>query len=451
MTEKPIHFELERADEAWKRVAKVQVSPERMEEVRRTVVDEIRKEVRRPGFRKGKVPVKIIRTEYAGEVEKETLERVIPLAYREILTAHEDLDPVAEPRVSNLSMDEGQPVGFDLEIEVRPEIELQGLQDLEVERFELVIDDARLDQAKAELAERNAQWVPVERGAQPGDALTIEYCPLAESGEPREGDRTKGYSMELGGEGVLPEFNAALEGLEPGEDTTVEVHYPADYPREDLAGKTLHFQVAVEDIKEKRIPELDDDFAQSVSPHPTLDELRQAVREDLVKASEAESRRHFRERLVDAVLDANAVPVPPSLEARYLQAMMQDMARNAGREMDAETARKLQEAYAPAARRATQRWLLLDHVKKARDIQVGSEEMDVRIEELAAERGVSPEEYRQALTAGRRMDHLKLELEEERAFDWLADQVQVEVVRKTSEQLEQERQEREKSQDEAGA
>jgi len=175
------------------------------------------------------------------------------------------------------------------------------------------------------------------------------------------------------------------------------------------------------------------------------------VRKDLEKASERESRRHFRERLVDAVLQVNAVPVPPSLEARYLQAMLQDMAKNAGREMDAETREKLAEAYAPAARRAVQRWLMLDHLKKAQQIEVGEEELSARIAELAEEQGVGPEDYRQALTANRRMDHLRMDMEEERAFQWLAEQVKVKPVRKTSAELEQERKDAEQTQDEASA
>ena len=337
-SDKAIEFELEAAEEAWKRIAHVTVSSAHMDAIRDSVVTDLRKQVKRPGFRKGKVPPKIIRSEYAAEVERESLERVVPEAYREILKAHEELEPV----------------GFDLQIEVRPDIELQGLESCEVQRVEIEIGETRVDAAMEELAGRNASWAPVEREARSGDALTIEYAPLGEDGTPNEAERTKDYAMELGGTSVLPEFNAALTGLQIGEDTQVEVSYPADYPREDLAGRTMSFEVRVNEIKEKQVPQLDDDFAQSISPYQTLQELRDAVRDDLVKTAQRESKRHFRESLVDEVLKLNAVAVPPSLEARYVQAMIEDLKDSSGRDFDAETRQKLAESYAPSARRATQ-------------------------------------------------------------------------------------------------
>jgi trigger factor len=438
MSDKAIEFQLEAAEEAWKRVAHVTVSTDHMEAIREQVVGDLRKQVKRPGFRKGKVPPKIIRSEYAAQVERESLERVVPEAYREILKAHEELDPVGEPMVDKLSLEEGQPVGFDLQIEVRPEIELQGLDSCQVDKVEIEINEKRVDAAMEEIATRNASWAPVEREARDGDALMIDYAPLGEDGTPNEAERTKNYAMELGGTSVLPEFNAALAGLQQGEDTQVEVSYPEDYPREDLAGKAMSFEVRVNEIKEKQIPQLDDDFAQTVGPYKTLDELRVAVRDDLVKTAQNESKRHFRESLIDEVLKVNAVAVPPSLEARYVQAMIEDLKHSSGRDFDEETRKKLAESYAPSARRATQRWLLIDHVKKAQGIEVGDEELQVRLEEIAAQRDATVEQVRQALQSKNGLAHLRMDLEEDRVFDWLSEQVQVNVVHKSADELEEE-------------
>jgi len=438
MSEKAIEFQLEAAEEAWKRVAHVTVSPDHMEAIRAKVVGDLRKQVNRPGFRKGKVPPKIIRNEYAAQVERESLERVVPEAYREILRAHEELEPVGEPTVDKLSLEEGQPVGFDLQIEVRPEIELQGLESCQVDRVEIEISEQRVEAAMREIAARNASWAPVEREARDGDALMIDYAPLGEDGTPNEAERTKNYAMELGGTSVLPEFNAALAGLQKGEDTQVEVSYPDDYPREDLAGKTMSFEVRVNEIKEKQIPQLDDDFAKSLGPYETLEELKVAVRDDLVKTAENESKRHFRESLIDEVLKVNAVAVPPTLEARYVQAMIEDLKHSSGRDFDAETRKKLAESYSPSARRATQRWLLVDHIKKAQGIEVGEEELQVRIEEIAAQRDATVEQVQQALKSKNGLAHLRMELEEDRVFDWLSEQVQVKVVHKSAEELDAE-------------
>ncbi len=165
MSEKAIEFELEAAEEAWKRIAHVTISSAHMDVIREKVVGDLRKQVKRPGFRKGKVPPKIIRSEYAAEVERESLERVVPEAYREILKAHEELEPLGEPRVDKLSLEEGQPVGFDLQIEVRPEIEIQGLQSCEVQRVEIEISEKRVDAAMQELSRAQCDLVPGPAGS----------------------------------------------------------------------------------------------------------------------------------------------------------------------------------------------------------------------------------------------------------------------------------------------
>ena len=183
MTNEAITFELE-SPESWKRLAHVQVDPSHMERMRTNVAAKLAKSARLPGFRKGKVPVNLILSNYAGQVEQDALEELIPHAYRAVLDAHDDIRPIAEPRVENFKMDEGEPIKFDLIIEVRPEIELT-FDGLAVDKIELIITDERVEQALGELAERAARWVPVEdRGAKDGDAMRISYVPLNEDGEP---------------------------------------------------------------------------------------------------------------------------------------------------------------------------------------------------------------------------------------------------------------------------
>jgi len=425
----PIQFTLEDPS-SFERVAHVTVSDTLLEEEREAAARKLASKAKLPGFRAGKVPAHLIRKQFAGQVEQDALESLIPRAYRELLESQEDLHPIAEPRVENLQMPEGEPIRFDLRIEVRPDVAIS-TDGLAVERVHVPITDARVDQALEELRERNAAWEPVERGAQLDDALMIDYVPLKEDGSPDEEQRNDSYTLLLGSDSVRPEFNSTLQGLEVGDDTEVDVAYPEDYPKEDLRGQTMRFRVKVKEIKEKRVPDLDDAFAQTHTSFSTLAELREDVEKELNRASERESRKQLRERLVDRLIEGNEVPVPPSLEARYVQSMVADYERMTNRQLDPEQRQKFAEQYAGMARRAAQRTILLDNLRRQQEIEASDEDVAAKIEELAAERDMQPEDFRRAVEGANQMDRLRSDLEEDLIFDWLAERAEITVVEHT--------------------
>ena len=428
----PIQYDLESAD-VYKRIAHVTVDVAHLERRRADVARQLAAKANLPGFRKGKVPAKVIRSRFGGQVEQEALESLIPDAYRHVIEHEDDLHPISEPRVENLRLEEGEPLGFDLVMEVRPDVEIQGLDALEVEETRAPITDARVEQALAELAERHAEWVTVERGADQGDAMRISYVPLNEDDSPDEENRNDSYSLELGADGVLPEFNAALVGLEVDDETEVEVSYPEDYPREDLRGQTMRFSVKVLDIREKRIPELSDEFASEKTASGSLEELRASLREELEKAAVAESGRRLDEALVDGLLERNELPVPPSLEARYLQAFAEDYQQMTGQQLQGDQRQEFADSFRERARRAARRTILLDNLRRQQSIEVSEEDLKARIAELAAERDMDPAEYEQAVRSADNMDRLRSDLEERRILDFVRDGAKVTVVEKEPE------------------
>ncbi len=427
----PFRIELE-VPQSWERRARVEVSAEQMEAARQGVVSGLRKKITMPGFRKGKVPLEVIQRDFAERIDQEALEQIIPAAYRQLLASHDQLRPVSDPRVENLHLHAGEPVHFDLMVEVRPEIQLQGYKGLQIERPVVAVTEQHVDSAMEQLAERNTRWLPVSRQARAGDALLISFAPLQEDGAPDESQRTNDYAMELGGDGVLPEFSSALQGLQPGEDTRVDVTYAADYPRQDLAGKSMRFHVALKELREKQVPPLDDEFARSVSPHTTLGELRAEVRAELERASRHESDRLVHELMIDRILAANDVPVPPSLEARYLQAILRDFERNAGQPLDDAAREQLWERYRPAAHRAVQRLFVLEQLRQVEGLAVGDEELQERIAELAASRKVTPDEMRRALQGSNSLERLRNDLVEDKVFALLTENATITVVERTA-------------------
>ena len=422
-----IQFELKPV-EGFNQTAHVRIAPEHVEKRREKTARELAAKLRLPGFRKGKVPVQIVRSRFAADVEQETLESLIPEAYRTILDDNEALHPIDTPRVENLQMDQGAPLSFDLVFEVRPELTLGELGRIQVERRRARVSDARVEQALAELVERNATWEPVERGAKPGDALRISYVPLKADGTADEPNRNESYSLELGAEGVLPEFNAALEGLEVGDDTQVEVSYAADYPREDLRGKTMSFDVKVLELREKRVPALDDAFVNERTDADSLDTLRQRMRTELEKAAEEESLRQLDNAILDAILAGQTVPSPPSLESRYLASFAEDYEQMTGRKLTPEERSAFDNQLRERARRNAQRAVVFDNVRRANDIRASDEDVAARLAELAAERGMEVAAFERAVRAASNMDRLRGDLEERKVLEYLRSVVKTTLV-----------------------
>lgn len=422
----PIQADLERV-ESWKQVAHVRVSGEYVESLRDKAARQLARKIHIDGFRKGKVPASLVRSRYAGQVEQEAIETLVPACYRQILDQNDDLHPIAEPTVENIDLPESGEVSFDLNIEVRPDLELEGLDEIEATRVLPPITDERVDSAIEEFRDRQSTWEDKgEASAEEGDALMIDYAPLDEEGNPQEEEGEENHPLLLGAEGVLPEFNAALVGMQAGEETEIEVNYPVDYPNEELRGSIRKHRVRVKEVRAKKGPELDDAFVKEHTPHETLEELRAEARQQLEKGARRESDRHLREQLIDAILEKNEVPVLPSLEARYLQAMLQDAERNQG-ELTDEQKKQLAEAYGPMAQRAVRRMVVLDSLRRSEEISVTDEEMEAKIAELAAEQNMEPADFRRAVERAQNLDRLRSDLEEDKVFAMLEERAKITV------------------------
>ena len=431
----PVQIDLEAAD-SFRRVAHVKVEPAHMESLRDRVARKLAKRVRMDGFRPGKVPVAVVRKQMPAAVEQDAIEELVPQVYKKILDENEDLHPIADPRVENFDMPEGEPLHFDLVIEVRPDLEVTGFEAVEVTRYLPPIDDERVDKAIVDMADREATWSVLEEGgAAEGDALRMDTVPLDADKNPIEEDTADDQVVLVGGDGNLPEINAALLGMQVGEETDVEITYPADYPNEDLAGSTRVIRLKIKEIRRKILPVVDDAFAQEHSDNETLAELREDIRERMVKGVKRESDRNVREQIVDRLLAINSVPVPPSLERRYLDAMLHDaIHRQPGVDPDDhdhdisdEVREKFDEAYRSVAQRAVRKMILIDNLRRHNDVQVSDEELDARIAEMAEEQGTTAEQMRSLIERARNMDRLRSDMEEDKVFAMLEEKATIHV------------------------
>jgi trigger factor len=270
-------------------------------------------EMKMPGFRKGKVPPQLVIQRVGREaVLEEALRGSLPEWYEQALL-ESGVTPVGDPKldVGDLPA-EGEGLQFSIEVGVRPKAELGEYRGLEVGRAELEVPDEAVQSELDRLREGFASLSPVERAAAPGDSLLIDFEGTID-GEPFEGSQSKDFLIELGSEGLLPEFDAALGGASPGDTRQVEVTFPEDHRPEDLAGKTARFEVAVKEVREKDLPELDDEFAAEASEFDTLDELRENIRSRISEAFERRAEAEFREAAVEAAAGEAKIDIPHDL------------------------------------------------------------------------------------------------------------------------------------------
>jgi trigger factor len=287
-------------------------------------------EMKVPGFRKGKVPPQLVIQRVGREaVLEEALRNSLPEWYERALT-ESGINPVGDPKLDVDELPaEGEDLRFSIEVGVRPKAELGDYKGLEVGRAELEVPDEAVESELDRLRDGFASLAPVERAAAPGDSLLIDFSGTI-GGEPFEGSESKDFLIELGAEGLLPEFDAALAGASAGDERRVEVTFPDDHRPEELAGKTASFDVAVKEVREKNLPELDDDFASEASEFDTLDELRDHVRSRISEAFERRAEAEFREAAVEAAAQKARIDLPHELVHARAHEMWERIERQLG-------------------------------------------------------------------------------------------------------------------------
>ncbi len=270
-------------------------------------------EMKLPGFRKGKVPAQLVIQRIGREaVVEQALRDGLPEWYERALL-ESGVASVGDPKLDVGEIPaEGEELTFTIEVGVRPKAELGEWRGLEVGKAEIEVPGEAVDAELDRLREGFASLAPVERPAAGGDAVVIDFSGTID-GEPFEGSEGRDFVIELGGDSLLVEFETALTGASADDERTVEVTFPDDHRPEELAGKTATFEVKVKEVREKNLPELDDDFASEASEFETLDELREEIRSRMSQGLEQRAEAEFREAAVDAVAANAKLDVPHDL------------------------------------------------------------------------------------------------------------------------------------------
>lgn len=362
-----------------------------------------RNKIQLPGFRKGKAPRTMVEKMFGPEIFfEDAANQLIRENYGEA-AEESGVDIVSRPEIDIVQMEKGKPFIFTAEVAVRPEVELGKYKGVTVTKIDVSVSDEEIDKAIEEERNQNARIVTVEdRPAQNGDTVIIDFEGFVD-GEAFEGGKGEGHSLELGSHSFIDTFEDQLVGKSAGEETEVHVTFPEEYHAEELAGKPAVFQVKIQEIKTKELPELDDEFAQDVSEFDTLAEYRESVQKKIAEQKEADAKRTKEEEAIKKIVDKSNMEIPDAMLATQIETMIEEFAqRISGQGLSFEqylqfsgmTMEKLKEQVKPDALSRIQNGLVLEQIAKEENIEVTEEELDAEIEKMAASYQVTPDQIK---------------------------------------------------------
>ncbi len=364
----------------------------------------VRKDIMIPGFRKGKAPRKFVERMYGDKVfYEDAVNEIFPEIYEKAVT-EQQIKAVGQPSVTDMQTPDEGGVELTISTELYPEVTLGAYKGIEVPKDTIEIKDEEVDAELGRMADRNARIETVEREAQSGDTVVLDFEGFVD-GKPFEGGKAEKYNLTLGSGSFIPGFEDQLVGLKAGDEKAVSVTFPEQYTKE-LAGKAATFQCRIHEVKQTIKPELDDEFAKDVSEYDTLDALKDSIRADLEKKRQEAVDRDFENAAVEIAGKNMTCQIPACmideqvdrhLEQFAYQLQMQGMKLEDYIKMIGGDVKGLRDSMRPMAETTVRSNILLSEIVAQENIDVTDEELDEEIKKLAEQYQMEPEKVRETV------------------------------------------------------
>ena len=415
---------------------KIEIEPEQIRSTFDRISQQYSKGANVPGFRPGHAPTSVVRTRYKSEIRSEVLRELIPEAVNNAINEH-SLNALGEPNIeldntTALARLGEEPLTIKVGVEVLPDVQLDNYKGLEVNRRKRPITDADVDRMIESLRDSSASLQPVEdRASELGDTVTVNARGNYVEDPEEEAIKVDDVEVVLGGPGVQKEFTENLTGVRPEETRTFTVEYPEDFSSPGLAGKKVEYTTEVTAVRQKELPELDDEWAKSLGgDFDSVDTLKAKVREDLEARATAESDHWLRDEIMKKLLEAHKFEVPESLVNQQTQHRLETVARQMMQrgidprnpEIKWESAREELKAQAEEDVRAT---MLLEKIAELENVVVSDEEIEAEIDAIAAASQQPKIQVRAALTKNDGVRSIAHRLRSRKALDLLVENARV--------------------------
>ncbi len=370
---------------------------------------------RLPGFRPGKAPPAMIKKRFKDAIRQQVLESLVQEAYQEVLD-REKLKVASQPHVHDLKFEDGQPLSFELHVEIRPEVALARTQGFRVTRTKATVSDDSVREQIEQLREQKATWNPVDGRPAPGDMVRVELATADESGafpDPRE------YPLVLGAGQAIAGVEELIMQLTAGETLEKSVRWPDDFPDEAQRGKTKPVRLHLLEVKRKTLPPLDDAFARGVGDFDSLAALETTVRKDLEDHADRDADAGVRQQLVDQISAANPFDVPPSWVAQLIDGYAQAY------QVPEDDRDKFRTEFRPVAERQVRRDLIIDAIAETEGLKASESDIDDRVADVAAKRNADPGQVYASLQKAGRLREIEQSITEDKVFAWLLERNEI--------------------------
>jgi trigger factor len=422
----------------------VEVPAEELDKAIEKVYQKQKRNISVPGFRKGKVPRKMVERLYgAGVFYEDAANELIPQAYDDA-RAEADLEIVSRPRIEVTQLESGKPFVFTAEVAVKPEVKLGEYKGLEVTGTDVTVTDEEVEKRLKDEQEKNSRLVAVEdRAAEDGDTVTLDYAGTAD-GVAFAGGTAENQTLVIGSKTFIPGFEEQLIGMNIGDEKDIEVTFPEDYHAEDLKGKAAVFHCKLHNIQKKELPELNDEFAEDVSEFDTLEEYKADLRKSLEDAKKESALQNKKDQAASKAAENAEIDIPDLMVESQAEQMVDNFAnqlRTQGMDINqymqytGQNAEAMVESMKPQAKQQIRTRLTLEKIAETENIEINDEAVEEELKKMAEAYGLEVDKIKEIMGDNER-ENIREDLKVRAAIDLLAENA-VEVDEKKEEKTEE--------------
>lgn len=405
-----------------KRTLKVQAPAEAVEAAFITEYKKIRSQVTLKGFRKGKAPLARIKAIYGEKARMDVVDKLLNSSYLEAVRKHE-LNIAGPPRVTDLTLEEDKPLEFTAQVEVYPEIEKVDLSGLTYVEKNSTVRDEDVDRVLESLRRRNIQPVDVDRPARENDIIIADMKKIEDKNNIIEGDLFTDSHIDLSNEMTVKEFREGLLGISAGEEKTITVNYPKDYPDRPFSGQSLTYEISVKKVQEQNLPEVTDEFAREQAGAESLEQLRERISKGITYERENQAIKERNYQLISQVVAKNPFETPEGPVVKYVEDVLEDYRQNYPGDQTPEE--ELRSRYRQVGANQLRWKLLADKIMEQEKIEVLPEDTEKWIEEFASKNGMDRDKAAKALAQSGRISEIHGSIREEKLLEFLRSKAKV--------------------------
>jgi len=413
-----------------KRALKIEVPSNIVSRALDDAYEDLRRRVKIPGFRPGKAPLTLLEQRFSQDVTADVIRQLVPDYYQQAVR-QVGLAPVEAPTIEKVELKKDNPLSFTATVEIKPTIQVHDYLGLSVIRRKHSVGEEDVEKAIEHLREQMAQLTAYEddHPIVEQDFVLMDFIGYRE-GKPLEGGKAEGQLVQIGSKTLIPGFEEQLAGHRKGDQVKVDVTFPADYTKKDLAGQPVAFQVIIREVKKKVLPGLDDSFAQDVGAFKTLEELKTKLHQEILERLQREGVQTQKQEIMDQIVARHDFEVPRSLvqrEMEILTARAEQRRRQAGGGLSPPDSEKERREYEPLAKARVKGWILLEAIAKKEGIEVREEEVQQALERMAKEMRMTAAQLKQLLLKREgSLEPFKESLLEEKVLDFLLSKAVIE-------------------------